>query len=446
EELDFFQFYQACDPLNPLKMTEEDEKYYINFAEIRRGKGIEQIRKRIEITHRGQKNSSSYFFTGHIGGGKSTELARLEKELSKEDGYHVIYFTSDEELNINNVELSDILLLIAHQITKNLESKHNIILEPPFFKQLLIDIKERLQSSLFDDINIEMGLPANLAKISAKIKTTPVARSQLREYIDTRTDRLIESLNKEILEPALEALKTEGKKGLVVIVDNLERIADRKIPNFDFTQQEYIFINQGDNLTSLNCHVIYTIPLALLMSSKAYEAIQRLGNISILPMIPVQNEKGETHEQGLQLLRQMVMARAFPQIPAHNRLKPELIQQIFTEPQVLTRLCQISGGHVRQLLQILQTASVEEFPISPTTLERAVESVRGFMTVGIKTSQWEILRKVSDQSLLIADIPDYEDFFRQLWILEYANDKGVSWYDVNPLLKETEQFQNQSPL
>ena len=66
-------------------------------------------------------------FTGHIGCGKSTELLRLKAEL-EDEGFHVIYFVSSDDLEMADVDISDVLLSIARRISESLEK---IQLSPP---------------------------------------------------------------------------------------------------------------------------------------------------------------------------------------------------------------------------------------------------------------------------------------------------------------------------
>ena len=44
---------------------------------------------------------------GHIGCGKSTELFRLKDKLEQQ-GYHVVYFEFSEDLDMGDVDISDI--------------------------------------------------------------------------------------------------------------------------------------------------------------------------------------------------------------------------------------------------------------------------------------------------------------------------------------------------
>ena len=47
-ELDYDRFYNACDPLKPLKMNDEDRKYYTDFASVRGGKIIDRIKEDVK--------------------------------------------------------------------------------------------------------------------------------------------------------------------------------------------------------------------------------------------------------------------------------------------------------------------------------------------------------------------------------------------------------------
>jgi hypothetical protein len=62
----------------------------------------------------------------------------------------------------------------------------------------------------------------------------------------------------------------------------------------------------------------------------------------VLPMVPVQLQDGSDCEAGIALLRQMVLARAFPDFDEQQRLNN--ITEIFDSFETLDRLCHVSGG------------------------------------------------------------------------------------------------------
>ncbi len=79
--------------------------------------------------------------------------------------------------------------------------------------------------------------------------------------------------------------------GLVVIVDNLDRI-DAQKKNWGHPQQEYIFIDQAEYLQKFNCHMVYTMPLALKFSDDYGRLTQRYPEEpKVLPMVQVQRRE-----------------------------------------------------------------------------------------------------------------------------------------------------------
>jgi hypothetical protein len=68
-------------------------------------------------------------------------------------------------------------------------------------------------------------------------------------------------------------------------------------------------------LKKLNCHVVYTIPLTLIFSNDFSRLASRFGvKPKVMPMVPVQMRSGDDHKEGMALLRQLVLARAFPAV------------------------------------------------------------------------------------------------------------------------------------
>ncbi|MBD0390547.1 MAG: ATP-binding protein, partial [Nostoc sp. C3-bin3] len=215
--LDLGKFYQACSP-SPLDFgNPEARKYYIDFSSVRSGNIIRELGR--TITRLSPDKPTCQLFTGHIGCGKSTELQKLKAELEQQ-GFHSVYFESSQVLEMADVDVTDILLAIARQVTESLEAVQ-IKLKPGYFVNLFREVGEILQTPVeISGAEFSVGI----AKISAKTKDSPKLRSQLRQYLEPRTNGILEAINKEIFAPATERLKQQGKKGLVVIVDNLDRL------------------------------------------------------------------------------------------------------------------------------------------------------------------------------------------------------------------------------
>lgn len=225
----------------------------------------------------------------------------------------------------------------------------------------------------------------------------------------------------------------------MVIVDNLDRI-DNRVKAWGRPQQEYLFVDQGEFLTKLNCHLIYTMPLSLKFSNDYGMLTQRFPeDPKVLPMVPVEWPDGRVHEEGMALMKQMVLARAFPDLQPDERLNK--ITEIFDSTAALDRLCRLSGGHVRDLLRLLNTWIMEEMalPLSRETLDQVVRARRNEMTMPISDDEWQLLRHVK-QKKKVSDDQGYQKLIRSRFVFEYR-DNGESWFDVNPILAEARELQ-----
>jgi hypothetical protein len=439
--LDLRKFFQATNPSKTLVVENpEDQKYYIDFSSVRGGKIIEELKD--SITFFSPDEPTCELFTGHIGCGKSTELLRLKAELEQE-GLHVVYFESSQDLEMGDVDIGDILLAIARRVSKSLEESR-INVEPTRFEQLLQGASKVLNADVksfkVKDFGVstkddgEFSLAFGIGEITAKAKNSPELRSKLREYLEPRTNGILEAINEELLKPATEKLKQHGKKGLVVIVDNLDRVESRNKP-WGRPQPEYLFVDRGEQLRQLNCHVIYTMPLGLMFSNELNALTNRFGvDPKVLPMVPVKLRNGNECPEGMALMRQMVLARAFPDVEPEKRLS--LIKEIFDSTETLDRLCLVSGGHVRELLRLLNDWIKKNRtpPLACEGLEDVIRTRRNQMTLAITDDEWELLYQVQERKQVSGD-EGYRVLIRSMFVYEYR-DRDGTWFEVNPILAE----------
>ena len=140
----------------------------------------------------------------------------------------------------------------------------------------------------------------------------------------------------------------------------------------------------------------------------------------------------------MELLRQMVLARAFPEINPDRRL--HLIGNIFENPETLDRLCTISGGHLRNLLSILSNCLLiaQNLPISKSCLEEVIVNYCKIVTLAVTDEDWKLLRQVKRRKIVMGE-EQYRRLVRSLFVFEYYY-KNYHWFDVNPILAETEEL------
>ncbi|MBD2459499.1 ATP-binding protein [Oscillatoria sp. FACHB-1407] len=461
--VDFQRFFDVCNPTRTLNLgNPEDQPYYIDFSAVRGSNIIRELERTIRFS---SDRPTCQLFSGHIGCGKSTELLRLKAELEQQN-FYVVYFESTQDLDMVDVEVTDILLAIARQVSESLE-RSQIFLQPKGFKEFLRKTVDFLQTpielageaelaglgkvSASSSGNLEFSLPVGIGKITARVKDSPNLRSRLRQYLEPRTNTILQAINDELLQPATQILKQQGKKGLVVIVDNLDRVEPRPSVSGK-PQTEYLFIDRGEQLRNLKCHLVYTVPLMLLFSNSSEMLKNRLGGgmaPKVLPMVPVRYRTGGVEPEGMRLLRQMVLVRAFPELvqandpsdAQFNAQFEERITKVFDSSETLDRLCWISGGHVRKLLALLYSClRREDLPLNRRCVERVIQEYRDDLLLTIDDKEWEVILRVVQQQSLRGE-EQFQALLPSMFFFEYWDQQG-RWFGINPVLEETQQFQN----
>ncbi len=100
----------------------------------------------------------------------------------------------------------------------------------------------------------------------------------------------------------------------------------------------------------------------------------------------LQNCDSIRHEDGILLLRQMILARAFPNLPAPDR--DALLGEAFNELEKYDRLCAISGGHIRNLPVLLYGYLRKQDPSIPRdTLEDIITLQRDSLIKAIHANE-----------------------------------------------------------
>jgi hypothetical protein len=433
------EIYSSFEPFQP-----PSKEAYVECESVRGGwEVVRELGRKITRS----KQATCQLYSGHRGVGKSTELLRLCEYLEAQN-YCVVYFAADEkDIEPQDAEYADILFACTRHLVETVKLKqHN---------PLLIWMKDRWESLndlLLTKVEFEkLDLKAQIdkfAEITATIRAVPDKRRELRQKINATTPSLIEALNDFIV----EAQKTLGgdKPGIVIIADNLDRIVEVKQAGEPSNHDE-IYLNRSEMLRGLACHVIYTVPIAMVYSDRATRLEDNYDKPDVLPMVMVRRPDGSLNNEGLAKLRELVCKRI-------QLVNPKLVQTldgrvegldvpaVFDSPETLDQLCLMSGGHVRNLMQLIQKAIdwTDELPIGAKAARRAIEETRETYMNAIQEDQWETLARVS----WLKERDNDEDHLRLLLnrcLLEYRyydqNDALQKWCNVHPLIEGIPRFQ-----
>jgi hypothetical protein len=379
-------------------------------------------------------------YTGHRGVGKSTELLRLQQHL-EENNYCVVYFAADnEDIEPQDTEYIDILLTCTRHLVRQIKlQNHNPLLD--WMRSRWQSLKDLALTEIeFDGLDLE-GQIAQFGKITANLRAVPDIRREVRQKLNASTPSLIEALNTFIRE-AQQSL-VNGCKGIVIIADNLDRIVETQEEGKSSNYDE-IYLNRSELMRGLACHVIYTVPIAMVYSERATRLEDIYDKPDVLPMIMVQNSDGSTNRSGLEKLREVIIKRI-------QGINPELIEgletQIFADSEIIDQLCLMSGGHVRNLMQLIQRAVdwTDTLPISAEAVQKSIEEARETYAITVLESQWSVLAKVSTGK----QANNNEEHLRLLLnrcLLEYRyyDESGRlhRWHNIHPLIEDLEQFQD----
>ncbi len=429
---------------NPFETASKEA--YVDCREVRGNWEVfQELGRKITLSNQ----PTCQLCSGHRGTGKSTELLRLKTYL-EEKGYFVVYFAvDDQDIEPEDVEYADILMACTRHLVEGIKiEQHNPLLEWmelrwESFKDLM------LMEVSFQGLSLEQQI-SQFSKITATIKAIPDKRRELRQKINANTPSLVEALNNFILQ-AQKSLPKAKNKGLVIIADNLDRIVEVQEEGKRSNYEE-IYLNRSEMLRGLKCHVIYTVPIDVVYSDSVTNIEASYHKLDVVPMMMVRNRDGSVNEAGLNKLRELICQRV-------RLIKPELektldnkveglnLPSVFDSPETLNNLCLMSGGHMRDLMKLIQSAieQVDELPITERAAKLSIEKMREIYRKGIQEYNWDILAQ-ANRCKDKKDDKEHLRLLRNRSLLEYRyydeNDSLQIWCDVHPLIEKTPKFKD----
>ncbi|NEQ95787.1 MAG: ATP-binding protein [Cyanothece sp. SIO2G6] len=398
------------------------------YVDCRAVRGDEDVVQDLGKTVRRSRPFTYQLYSGYRGSGKTTELLRLKKDL-EDPGHVVVYFAADDaDLSVQDAQYTDILLACTRHLLRELKKANP---EPilNWLKGRLRDLKDVMLTDIkIDDVNLDVGLQ-EFAKITAAVRSEPGQRQKIRDRLEPHNETLIQSLS-AFIESGRSAFPEKTK--LLVIADNLDRI----VPIFrdnGCSNHEEIFLDRHEQLKALNCHIIYTVPISMIYSHAATELKDNYGIPQVLPSIMVRDEKGDPYQPGLDILRTMIQRR----VP--ESLRDALVPKVFESEEILRDLCLISGGYVRDLVQLMQEAitKTDTLPIKARAVQRAADDLRDVYRRAVEEDQWSVLREIHQTKEIDNDNVQRNLLFIRC-VLEYryfdAQGDKRTWYDAHPVL------------
>jgi hypothetical protein len=428
--------YSACDPEEDLEGGKA-HPYYVDLATARGPSSVTaRIRRTINLSTAAEGPSRDahckLLLTGHRGTGKTTELNSLASELG-DDGYFVVRLAGQSEFNLNDLAWQDLLLELAYQVFDQGELAHSMGELPVGPDEALLKNIERwLEKTSLTEIaktsgeieacgEIGVGAPISWLNLRASLKSLWRSGSertrQVRKDLEPRATQLITDLN-AFLEDFNDKLRRHEKKGLVVIIDGLEKMA-LNVSDAGCSCHVDLFVNHSDNLKAPRCHIVYTMPISLLYDHNLGECYPRMEPF-LLPMVRVKKPSRDPHPDGIRLMHQLLSKRGDV-----DRL---------VDRNALDVVIRMSGGHVRDLLRLVRAACVvaleaDEASISEHSARSAIEN---FAMDAYSRMAYEASAELAEVYRTQHLSKRHGHLAQNLLVLEYRN--GEAWNDVHPCL------------
>ncbi len=373
------------------------------------GKPLNRLINALLRTHR---QPPKYFFSGHRGCGKSTELNRLAANDDIKRKFFVVKYSVRDVCDVNNLNYVDVLFSIGAQLYLQYEdSGRELRLE-------LMDDLEAWRTSIVERVSekessfetsVGGGIRGLFISVMAKIRAEDTTRKTIREVIEPRLSELIDKINSIIAD-------IEGREGknVLVIIDDLDK------PNLE--QATEIFYNNQTAITQPVCHIVYTVPISMFF---AQEFIAIWDRKFSLPNIKLhaKNDRTSRYEPGYDMLKTFIF----------KRMKEDLI-----EPDAVDLAIKMGAGVFRESSRIMQIAADSAIErgrdrVTREDVEKAVRERRSDFNRILHTDDYGILEEVYKNND-IRGIEKIGHLLHNLSVLEYENDEN--WCDIHPTLEK----------
>jgi energy-coupling factor transporter ATP-binding protein EcfA2 len=421
--------FRVCD-IDPLS-GEGLERYYVDLADVRKTEAIDGVNTVLDFQEPG--DFTTILFTGHRGCGKSTELKRICRQW--EQDYRVIYLEANDETDINDAEYTDLYLIVIKQIEFALRQEglkfDSRLLKN--FEDWFKDVTQENESTVESSISVEAEaslkgeapfLAKLLFKLLAQIKGSDKRKTTIRQILQRDISRLKADINL-LLKDAFNKIKSKYPKGFLVIFDNLDRVPP--------TVGNHLFFDYAAQLQELACTIVYTVPISVLCSPK--NITNTFGEPHVVSMVGIYKLvrdrcELEYNPAGVEKLQQIIA----------KRIDTDLLFE--SESEVLM-LAEASGGHVRQLMQMVrsatQTASTRKHAkIQTEDVEYAIKQQQFNFERFVPDEHYPLLAKVCLTKNITKDETGQLMLFNTS-VLEY---NGLDrWNYPNPAVRQSSLFQ-----
>ena len=366
-------------------------------------------------------NDCYSLFCGHRGCGKSTELRRLEAILNRPERYFVLFLDVLQELDINNLSYTDVLMALAKALVERL-AKADIKIDDIHLTNLMKWFDERFEThSETKDYATEVkagakashGIPylcTLFASLTTSFKLGSTYKEELRKVIRNSYSEFAWGFQ-QLLDASTDAVRNHGKgQALLFIVDGIDKLSKE--------DGERFFIHDSHQLLQIRGNFIYCAPNQMAHENNLLKQV--FPRLYRLPMIKIEDKYTQKRDSaGYYALREIVYKRA--------------ARSLFDSEDTVDYLIAHSGGHPRDLLHLLMNAFTKATgdQIDRDSAEAAVRELASDYRRILNPEDFSLLRKIDGDPDLTPNTEQARKLLYNLALLEY----NTYWWRSHPVVR-----------
>jgi len=411
---------------------EDLNKYYVD---VDKGRGLTPMKKIKRLIERNPGGSYKFLFAGYKGCGKSTELRNLQKELDKD--FIILNFSVKQELDILNINYIELFIALMKRLFVFVKEEKKIKIPPTYLENISNWVKSKeieeisnkyLGADIDTGAKVKGGIPFFadfFARFTASAKASSSLKETLKIQVEPKLSELISNCNL-LLNEIKNQLDNIHKKGLLIIVEDMDKV--------DLAKGEDIFYAHSAQLTQLNCHVIFTFPIALKYYIRFTSIKNNYTDSFDLPMIKIKNKDGSVFEEGFRLIREIIGKR--------------MEISLFEDLEIMDKMIEYCGGCLLDLFRLIKDAAdnaldsgrekifKEDFTVAYLYLKSDYENtISENKTDGIPVDDYYkmLVECATNKNKKPRQTKELLDLRNNLTVLGY---NGESWSDVHPVVRD----------
>ena len=416
-----------------------DHEFFTDFSDVRGDFHDKVLYRSLNVNSSfhyigdaNRTNKTLLFLAGMRGSGKTSELAKISKNLHNPNCFFCVTCNLDEGLDLNDMEYMDILIFQLERLFEELQNidrkfDENIIKSlQDWFSERVKEANTAIKREGGFEMEIGTGTASILSflGLAGKIKANLLGSKENAEKIRTVFKNNFSDFAKKFnafIEYVNTVLRHDGLgQEIFFIIDGLEKIATADI-------RKKIVAEESNRIRQIKCSSIFTLPIELMYLRPN---LISFSSVQSFPFVKIIEKDGTEVEEAMKRFESFIYKR--------------IDEKLFDNNNTVRAAIIYGGGSPRELLRVLEYAYLyaeEDGLIDKTALEKGAKKLAAEASQYISIEDLEklkILKENNDKGLPTPFDAGWQDLLEKLIIMEY-NDG--TYKRVNPLVEKSQLYQ-----